>query len=45
MVQSGKALAVRRDTLHNRLQLRALPPPEKEMTIMPFRNPCVEELN
>jgi hypothetical protein len=44
MVQSGMTLAKRPDTLHNRLQLRALPPPDDEVKSS-LRNPRVEGLN
>jgi hypothetical protein len=48
-IQSGMELAKRPDTLHNRLQLRALPAPEKEIpspvTPRVQANPRFEELN
>jgi hypothetical protein len=55
LIQSGVGLARRPNQLHNRLQLRALPGPQKEMTIatnqatsgapQSLRNPRVEELD
>jgi hypothetical protein len=44
LIQSGMGLAKRPEALHNRLQLRELPPPDDEINV-PFKNPRVEELD